>query len=665
MSMTSRIDYPSLSGKAIKVAIIDSGIDATHPRIGQLAGGVHLSLNTDGDVLRGADFGDRSGHGTACAGIIRNKAPEAELYAIRIFDEPLIADGRRLIAALRWAIDNRMDVVNLSLGTRDISCRDELAKLSLEAAAANVILVAAAANSGEESYPAMLPQVIGVAGGKLYGRYTYLFREGEHMECVARGDEQRLCWLTPREVMSGGTSFAAPHITGLVTLIREAFPQAALKVVLRILRENATGRSAECQIGREGQARPGRRRGGRALGSQHPRITKATLYPFNKEMHSFVRYGDQLDFEIAGVADPAGKGLGGRDAGEAIGVAKTGVRITPRLTQALDAADTLILGYVDELARVTQRDVLRDSVEAALTRGVNVFSFLPVPHLEYGDLHSRAKAKGLTIQSPAVSSSQVRDFLCHPPHCEAVDVPVLGVIGTSSSQGKFTLQLALRRRLRERGYEIGQIGTEHHSQLFGMDFAFPMGYASPLDLPLQYYSPFLDLKMRELCHSSRPDLIIVGSQSGTIPYDVREHATHTLPTVAFLLGTKPDATILVVNSIDTDAYIEDTINSVRGLVGAPTVLLAMSDKEKEIRAAYGRSFVTSRQLSGREIEEKLRRLEDRFQLPAIEIVSDAGQRRMVETVESHFACERKPNVTQRQHEAARQRDARHRASARG
>ena len=350
MSVTHRIDYLSLSGKAIKVAIIDSGIDTTHPRIGQLAGGVHLSLNSDGDVLRGADFGDRSGHGTACAGIIRNKAPEAELYAIRIFDEPLITDGRRLVAALRWAIDNRMDVVNLSLGTRDISCRHELAELSLEAAAANVILVAAAANSGEESYPAMLPQVIGVAGGKLYGRYTYLFREGEHMECVARGDEQRLCWLMPREVMSGGTSFAAPHITGLVTLIREAFPQAALKVVRRILRENATGRSAKCQIGREGQSMPGRRRGGRALGSQHPRIAKATLYPFNKEMHSFVRYRDQLDFEIAGVADPAGKGLGGRDAGEAIGVALTGVRITPRLTEALDAADTLILGYVDELA---------------------------------------------------------------------------------------------------------------------------------------------------------------------------------------------------------------------------------------------------------------------------------------------------------------------------
>ena len=104
MPLTNRFDFSALSGKAIKVAIIDSGIDSTHPRIGTVVGSIDLRLDAPaGGGLVGADFSDRSGHGTACAGIIRNKAPEANLYSIRIFDESLSADGGRLIAALRWA----------------------------------------------------------------------------------------------------------------------------------------------------------------------------------------------------------------------------------------------------------------------------------------------------------------------------------------------------------------------------------------------------------------------------------------------------------------------------------------------------------------------------------------------------------------------------------
>ena len=108
-------------------------------------------------------------------------------------------------------------------------------------------------------------------------------------------------------------------------------------------------------------------------------IRKAALYPFNKEMHSLVRHLGHLDFEVVGIADPAGKGLAGRDAGEALGLPPAGIRISPKLGDALRSAETLILGYVDELSRIGRRDVLRESVAAALAAGLHVFSFLPVP----------------------------------------------------------------------------------------------------------------------------------------------------------------------------------------------------------------------------------------------------------------------------------------------
>ena len=229
MESLRRLEFRRFSGCGVRVAVIDSGIDASHPRMGKnVVGGVCLSIGPQSGVVSRPDFEDVAGHGTACAGIIVKKAPQAELYAVRVFDRSLSADGRCLVAALRWAIEHGMDVVNLSLGTTDVAFRDELSEVCSEAAEARMILIAAEHNGGVESYPALLSQVIGVTAGKVYGQYGYFYRPGALIDCVARGDEQRLCWLQPREIMAAGTSFAAPHITGIVALILEAYPKVGL-----------------------------------------------------------------------------------------------------------------------------------------------------------------------------------------------------------------------------------------------------------------------------------------------------------------------------------------------------------------------------------------------------------------------------------------------------
>ena len=117
------------------------------------------------------------------------------------------------------------------------------------------------------------------------------------------------------------------------------------------------------------------------------------------------------------------------------------------------------------------------------------------------------------------------------------------------------------------------------------------------------------------------------------------HNSHTESSIHFLLGTKPDACILVVNSTDSDAYIQDTIDGIRILSKAPVLLLAMSDKEKHARSVYGKTWVASHQMSEGEIQDHLERLEASFGLPAVAIVSEAGQQRMVDIVVNHFAAE--------------------------
>lgn len=524
-----------------------------------------------------------------------------------------------------------MDVVNLSLGTIDPASKRPLAEICSKAVEANLILVGSQHNEGLESYPAELADVIGVTWGKIYDRYGYYYRPGQAIECVARGDPQRLCWLNGGETITGGTSFAAPYVSAIVALIRQCFPKAGLTPVREILAANALESEEPGAVPVERSGFP-----------SYEWIGRAALYPYNKEMHALVRHARHLHFTIAGIADPVGKGLVGKDAGEAIGVEPLGVRIVPKLGDALEGADTLVLGYVDQLSRLGKKDLLREAIQMALEQGLNVFSFLAVDLETCADLYDLARSKGLRLEFPDFDFADVQRCLAAQGSERAVDVPVVGVFGTSSQQGKFTLQLALRQKLIEQGYNVGQLGTEHHSALFGMDFSFPMGYAAPRDLPLQYYGPYLDHKMREINAAKKPHIMLVGCQSGTIPYDVTNHNTHTEPSIHFLLGTKPDACILVVNSTDSDAYIQDTLDGIRILGKAPVILLAMSDKEKHPRSVYGKTWVASRPMSEDEIQGHLERLEASFGLPAVAIVAAEGQQRMVEVVVNHFGAESRP-----------------------
>jgi uncharacterized NAD-dependent epimerase/dehydratase family protein len=632
--MTNVLDQ--LTGTGVRVAVVDSGIDFSHPKIDRAPSGVRLRCEA-GRVIESDDFGDFIGHGTACAGIIRRRAPEATLVSVRIFDRSLHTLGHNLVAAIRWCVENSIDVVNLSLGTTDLGSRDFLFDACQEAEKAGLSIIAAYNNEDQESFPAVFSNVIGVAGGRFSDSGSYHYRPLNRIECIAHGDLQRVCWLNSREMLVRGTSYAAAHISGVVALIHQAHPDCDLNQAREMLERHTIPEDGI--VSERMEAAPGfnlERGGGqiRPVGQLQPR--KAALYPYNKEMHAFVRYPELIGFEVSGIADPAGRGLVGRDAGEAIGVETAGVRIQPRLVDSLAHADTLILGYVDELSRIAGRDVLRESVETALNKGLNVFSFHPVPPEKYGDLYRIAGAKNLKITYPWLACDSVRTAIADPNRYGQVQVPVLAVCGTGPGQGKFTAQLALRRAFLKRGYRVGQLGTEHHSELFGFDAAFPMGYASPLEMPVQFFAPFLDFKMREIAHFGQPDIIIAGSQSGTIPYDIGLHDTHTLASIAFLFGIKPDGCALVVNSIDSDAYIRDTMDALRTLVKVPTLLLAMSDKEKHVQTAYGRTWIKPRQLSRSEICDRLRSLEDSFSLPAFEITNAHDQDGMADAVVEYF-----------------------------
>src|SRR5438034_751760 len=107
------------TGAGIRVAVIDSGVHATHPHVGGVSGGV--GIREDGSL--DGDFVDRLGHGTAVAAAIREKAPDAEIFAVKVFWQMLATNVATLVRAIDEASAHGAALINLSLGTDDLRHR--------------------------------------------------------------------------------------------------------------------------------------------------------------------------------------------------------------------------------------------------------------------------------------------------------------------------------------------------------------------------------------------------------------------------------------------------------------------------------------------------------------------------------------------------------------
>ncbi|MDB4950862.1 MAG: serine protease [Gemmatimonadetes bacterium] len=223
------------TGRGVRVAVIDSGWDRSLPEPRVLPG-IGLASTADELALgRSDDDGDRNGHGTACADQILRMAPDARVLPARVFGAGLETSPSVLCEALRWAVEERVDVVNMSLGTTRDDTRDHLYVLCERARRQGTIVVAAGNNVGGWSYPAVFENAVGVDAGKLDSPFTFRYRPDEAMECLAWGLEVPVLWLGGRRIPRSGTSFAAPHIAGIVALIRERHPGASLEDVRGML----------------------------------------------------------------------------------------------------------------------------------------------------------------------------------------------------------------------------------------------------------------------------------------------------------------------------------------------------------------------------------------------------------------------------------------------
>lgn len=247
--------HAPITGAGTTVAVIDTGIDYTHPSLGGGFGAGNKVIGGYDFYANDADPMDSDGHGTSVAGVIaaepyavggvtyQGVAPDANLLALRVGNGDNISDAN-IERALRWVIDNHatygIDVVNLSLGSgfyrdseNDVQMSDEFATLR----DLGVFVVAASGNSNDAfagpissdgiAFPSADASVFAVGAVTANDVITSWSQRGDELDLLAPGDNIVMPQRGGGTTTSDGTSFASPYVAGAAALIKQADPSAS------------------------------------------------------------------------------------------------------------------------------------------------------------------------------------------------------------------------------------------------------------------------------------------------------------------------------------------------------------------------------------------------------------------------------------------------------
>jgi subtilisin family serine protease len=240
-TLTREWAWGGSTGAGVRVAVIDSGIEADHPAIGGNVSFAEVREEDGRIVVDESTHDDASGHGTACAGIIRSVAPDCDLVSVKVLGAGMRGRGPVFAAGLKWAIEHGAHVCNLSLGTTKREYYPLLHELADLAYFRSIPLVTAANNMPVPSFPSLYASVVSVASHDVEGDDLYYVNPEPPVEFGARGIDVRVPWSNGGWMTVTGNSFAAPRITGLIARLLAKHPGLAVyqvKAVLRALAAN-------------------------------------------------------------------------------------------------------------------------------------------------------------------------------------------------------------------------------------------------------------------------------------------------------------------------------------------------------------------------------------------------------------------------------------------
>ncbi|MDO8806187.1 MAG: S8 family peptidase [Elusimicrobiota bacterium] len=208
------------SGKGVKVAVVDTGVDFNHPDLASnYKGGYNAIISTAPPL-------DDHGHGSHVSGTIAairdlkgvvGVAPSVDLYGVKVLDKNGSGQYSWVVAGIEWAVMNGMNVINMSLGGS--SGTEALRQIMIKSKEMGVAVVCAAGNSGGSvGYPAKYPEAIAVSASDSADKIASFSSRGPEIAVIAPGVNVYSVRKGGGYTTMSGTSMACPHVAGLAAL---------------------------------------------------------------------------------------------------------------------------------------------------------------------------------------------------------------------------------------------------------------------------------------------------------------------------------------------------------------------------------------------------------------------------------------------------------------
>ena len=591
------------------VVIIDSGVN-TSPDC-EFAGVCVKKIEDEFVFCK--SLKDDIGHGTIINSIINKRIPQKRIFNIKLSGSIDEVDESFLIAAFSYVDKNlRCKVINVSLGVKIIEYDKQLYTLCRKIASKGICIVSAFDNDGCFSYPAAFDCVIGVDNSNMLSHQNeYCYVENSPINILAMGNVQHVRLFDEKTVFVGGSSIACAHISSILASAGNSI--TSFESAQKYLKTNAlytyNSSHAECFHNNE-----------------IFNIMTAVVFPFSKEMQAFLRFSKQLSFNIKGYYDVRQSGKVGRKLSSFFEEADTEETIKNIDEVDFTGVDTIILGHLDELNFYSGHDYRSELINIAIKEKINVYSFDPLE--QYSPLF---KDRGVKRYYPVVTKNDLPENTFGKLY--KISKPVVGIFGTSSHQGKFSLQLALRNQLALKGYNVGTIGTEPHAALFGFDVEFPMGYNSTVKLEYNEIVQYLNNEINKICLEGK-EVILTATQAQIIPFYYNNLLEFPSMQYFFAVGTNPDAVILCINYFDENLYIKNSIFALIGLTNASVLALVMYPITTS--SEWGGISSSRRKITAEEYNKKAHELEEYLNIPVYMLGDEGDLNKLCENIIDFF-----------------------------
>lgn len=530
----------------MKIVFLDSGVDIRHPIFSNKSIKTFI-YDHQNHLLKKCGSPPLNGHGTAVVSAFLkaiNNLTDVEIISVDIFHNmELQIEASQLTDTLRYIYNNlNCDIINISCGClQDIPELKEVCKLLVQR---GVIIISAFSNEGEVSFPAAYDGVIGVTTSKDVSKLgEYIYIDGSIVNICAAICNQRLAWLDKSYVILCGTSFVAPLISSKVC------DYLSVPNNMSVFEYLKKGASHYLRYTYTSETK-----------MRFPQIGAAAVFPYNKEVDAIVRYSHLLSFPITHIFDSKYSGK--------VGFNVASMTNSSLIIENIDDCnwtgfDTIILGHTSDLQVRTNIDYKTNIINECQKRNINIISFeeidtkvSPPPNIYFPKIYRSYKNSNKFGKLYEIIS------------------PVLCIAGTSSQQGKFSLQLRLIELFHKDGYSVSHLSSEPEGVIFGAQATYHYGFKGTADLTGLDSIEYVNALMHELdlfC----PDIILTGSQSSSSICSYGNLNLINLPTINFLLGVKPDAIVLCVNYHDTLELISKTIQFVESLTDGKVIALSM------------------------------------------------------------------------------------------